>query len=147
MWDIDSLSVAMLTRFLSYGVIARLQSLDCLGGGSILTVVGVSLEGSGGRGAFACTAHAEEGRDRVGSCNLQLHCQSVCDWPGYWSVQSVRTAVLAPNCVCVRSPLSAMDCSCGVGGNNETESSHCAIYNCTLRALGTVPTSGLFNPQ
>ena len=90
---------------------------------------------------------AEEERDRVGSCNLQLHCQSVCDWPVYWSVQSVRTAVLAPNCVCVMSLLSAMECSCGVGGNNETESSHCAIYNCTLRASGTVPTSGLFNPQ
>ena len=103
MWDIDSLSVAMLTRFLSYGVIARLQSLDCLGGGSILTVVGVSLDGSGGRGALACIAHAVEERDRVGSCNLQLHCQSVCDWPVYWSVQSLETTVLTPNCFCVMS--------------------------------------------
>ena len=59
MWDIDSLSVAMLTRFLSYGVIARLQSLDCLRGGSILAVVGVVR--------FPVFAHAEEkmGQSRV----------------------------------------------------------------------------------
>ena len=103
MWDIDSLSVAMLTRFLSYGVIAGLQSLDCLRGGSFLTVVGVSLDGSGGRGPLACIAHAVEERDRVGSCNLQLHCQSVCDWPVYWSVQSLETTVLTLNCFCVMS--------------------------------------------
>jgi hypothetical protein len=28
-------------------------------------------------------------RDRVLSCNLQLHFESICDWPNYWSVQSL----------------------------------------------------------
>ena len=41
--------------------------------------------------------------DRVGSCNLQLHCQSVCDWHVYCSVQSLETTVLTPNCFCVMS--------------------------------------------
>ena len=42
----------MLTRSLSYGVTALLQSLDCLQGGSILTVVGMVR--------FLVFAHAEE---------------------------------------------------------------------------------------
>jgi hypothetical protein len=28
-------------------------------------------------------------RDRVLSCNLQLNFESICDWPNYWSVQSL----------------------------------------------------------
>jgi len=42
-------------------------------------------------------------RDRVWSCNLQLHCWSVCDWHVYCSVQSWKTTSLTPNFVCVMS--------------------------------------------
>jgi len=126
----------MLTRSFSYGVTALLQSLDCLRGGSSLTAAGVVN--------LLVLLTQRRKRDRVWFGNLQLQCQSVCDWPVDWSVQSVRTTVLTPNLVCVMSPL--MGCSCWVGGYNETES-HYAFYNCTMRASGTVPTSGLSNLQ
>jgi hypothetical protein len=38
--------------------------------------------------------------DRVWRCRLQLHCLSVCDWPVYWPVQSVRTTLLTSLFVC-----------------------------------------------
>ena len=85
----------MLTRSLSYGVTALLQSLDCLRGGSILAVLGVVR--------FPVFAHAVEkmGQSRVvQSTTAPPEC---CDWLVYWSVQSVRTAVLAPNFLCVMS--------------------------------------------
>jgi len=86
----------MLTRSFSYGVTALLQSLDCLRGGSSLTVAGVVN--------LLVLLTQRRKRDRVWFGNLQLHCQSVCDWPVDWSVQSVRTTVLTPNLVCVMSP-------------------------------------------
>ena len=85
----------MLTRSLSYGVTALLQSLDCLRGGSSLTVAGVVN--------LLVLLTQRRKRDRVWFGNLQLHCQSVCDWHVYCSVQSLETTVLTPNCFCVMS--------------------------------------------
>ena len=80
------------------------------------------------------------------ACILQLHCPSVCDWPVYKQSDPWRLRCGHPTSY-VSYTLSAMDCSRGVGcGINETEA-QCAITNCTLRASGTVPATGMSNPQ
>ena len=107
------------------------------------------------------------------SCNLQLHFESICDWPNYWSVQSLpRHPTSSVSCHVLLTwrrnwdrfsycklrlhfeSVCASPCLFGCpilqqriahGVLIETESCR-AIYNCTLRVSVTGPTTGLSNP-
>ena len=108
------------------------------------------------------------------SCNSHLHFESVCDWPNYWSVQSLpRHATSSVSCHVLltwrrsggRVSLcnlrlhfeSVCNSPCHGGCSilrqwiahvvylNETESC-CAIQTCTLIVSVTGPTTGLSNP-
>ena len=108
------------------------------------------------------------------SCNSQLHFEIFCDWPNYWSVQSLpRHATSSMSChvlltwrrnggrvsLCnLRLHFESVCNSPGYGVCSilrqwiahvvylsETESCR-AIHNCSLRLSVTGPTTGLFNP-
>ena len=77
--------MAVLACFLSYGVITLLQSLDCLRGGSILSVMGVvhclvfahteESETESGRAIYNCTAGVSVTGQSTGQSNpWRLRC-------------------------------------------------------------------------
>ena len=116
----EPVSVAVLTWQLIYCVNALFQSLVCMQGGSILTVVG-------------------RGEMRLSLVVLFTAALPECLWLTRLLVSPIREDCWTDTqlCLCYVT-LSVMGCSCGVGGYNEAES-HFAIYNCTWELLWQSP--------
>jgi hypothetical protein len=119
-------------------MVSLLQSLDCLKGGSILSVMGGVHFG-------ICSCRGQMRQSQVVQSTTAL---PECLWLASLLVSPILGdfCVDTPLLLC-HVTLSVMDFSRGVEGINETES-HCA-NNCTLRASGRVLFlgCGLSNPQ